>query len=645
MRIPIDSSSELPPCDLVLKGGITSGVVYPRAISRLARSYQIRGVGGTSAGAIGAGLAAAAEYRRRRTGRFDGFEGLDRIVADLATRVEGQTRLEGLFQAQSGTRIPFGFLKFLLSASPAKKMAAFSVVPLVCLWLAVWTGVTLVTVTFDSPPSLLESVEFAAAYAIGLVLLAGLIKKFVSNQVKEFCRQNYGLCRGFDRWKHSPGKPQLTQWIHDELQRTAGLSEEEPLTFAHLEGDSEFLLANKSSVMGKNLSRKDRVRLRLVTTCLTHSRPYTLPFQEDKFYFDPAEFRELFPESVVDWMIRNGRAESIEITPEEGKPFKVYPLPEHGHLPVVVAVRMSLSMPIILSSINLYCQDKVRPDNLPEKAIFTDGGIVSNFPIHFFDEFVPKYPTFGLNLIFAQRDMSQLHHLLLELQTQVFGKPLCKLSPVLSDMAKCLLEHWDRRPGLGGFLEGIYDTARGWKDTTQLGLPGYRDRIQDIYLDPRSEGGIHFDMTPAEIEALARKGEEAVDELLSKFASADGKPSASWKNHVWTRYRITMFLLSQKLRMLQEVLNDHEFQELIRSAGQDAPGFHFGVDTSEHTDWKGDWCDSGLPPSSVTHQEGLEQANRATLELVDFLHTWDSSVFRRSNLPNPLPTMRLAKEV
>ena len=46
--------------DLVLKGGITSGVVYPRAISRLAKNYQIKGVGGTSAGAIAAAFAAAA---------------------------------------------------------------------------------------------------------------------------------------------------------------------------------------------------------------------------------------------------------------------------------------------------------------------------------------------------------------------------------------------------------------------------------------------------------------------------------------------------------------------------------------------------------------------------------------------------------
>jgi hypothetical protein len=52
-------------CDLVMKGGITSGVVYPSAIARLAGQYRLRNIGGASAGAIAAGAAAAAEYRRQ----------------------------------------------------------------------------------------------------------------------------------------------------------------------------------------------------------------------------------------------------------------------------------------------------------------------------------------------------------------------------------------------------------------------------------------------------------------------------------------------------------------------------------------------------------------------------------------------------
>jgi len=46
-------------CDIILKGGITSGIVYPSAISTLARHYRLRSIGGTSAGAIAAAAAAA----------------------------------------------------------------------------------------------------------------------------------------------------------------------------------------------------------------------------------------------------------------------------------------------------------------------------------------------------------------------------------------------------------------------------------------------------------------------------------------------------------------------------------------------------------------------------------------------------------
>ena len=47
-------------CDVVLKGGITSGVVYPLALVALAEKYRFSNIGGTSAGAIAAAAAAAA---------------------------------------------------------------------------------------------------------------------------------------------------------------------------------------------------------------------------------------------------------------------------------------------------------------------------------------------------------------------------------------------------------------------------------------------------------------------------------------------------------------------------------------------------------------------------------------------------------
>ena len=63
-----DGTYQRPPkqCDLIMKGGVTSGVVYPPAILELAKDYRFRSVGGTSAGAIAAAAAAAAEYGREK---------------------------------------------------------------------------------------------------------------------------------------------------------------------------------------------------------------------------------------------------------------------------------------------------------------------------------------------------------------------------------------------------------------------------------------------------------------------------------------------------------------------------------------------------------------------------------------------------
>ena len=60
-----DASGPPTECDVIMKGGITSGVVYPLTICKLATKYRLSNIGGTSAGAIAAVVAAAAEYRRQ----------------------------------------------------------------------------------------------------------------------------------------------------------------------------------------------------------------------------------------------------------------------------------------------------------------------------------------------------------------------------------------------------------------------------------------------------------------------------------------------------------------------------------------------------------------------------------------------------
>ena len=88
---------QLAPCDIVMKGGITSGVVYPLAAVELSKNFRFVNIGGTSAGAIAAAAVAAAELGRA-TGRGPGFERLAALPAQL------QVQLSGLFQPQPATR-------------------------------------------------------------------------------------------------------------------------------------------------------------------------------------------------------------------------------------------------------------------------------------------------------------------------------------------------------------------------------------------------------------------------------------------------------------------------------------------------------------------------------------------------------------
>ncbi|HEV7491101.1 MAG TPA: patatin-like phospholipase family protein, partial [Rhodanobacteraceae bacterium] len=92
-----------------MKGGITSGLVYPAAIAALSAHYRLRSIGGTSAGAIAAAAAAAAEYGRAS----GGFEKLAALPSELAQTTEDRpdaTRLLRLFEPQPSTRALFDLL-------------------------------------------------------------------------------------------------------------------------------------------------------------------------------------------------------------------------------------------------------------------------------------------------------------------------------------------------------------------------------------------------------------------------------------------------------------------------------------------------------------------------------------------------------
>jgi predicted acylesterase/phospholipase RssA len=102
-------------CDLLMKGGVTSGIVYPRLVERLARDYRLRNIGGTSAGAIAAAAAAAAELGRQGGANPEAFADLGRLPGRLGRPIRGRSRLLRLFQPSAALGRHFEFALSLMT--------------------------------------------------------------------------------------------------------------------------------------------------------------------------------------------------------------------------------------------------------------------------------------------------------------------------------------------------------------------------------------------------------------------------------------------------------------------------------------------------------------------------------------------------
>jgi len=98
------------------------------------------------------------------------------------------------------------------------------------------------------------------------------------------------------------------------------------------------------------------------------------------------DWTKLFPTEVVRWMVDKKDPSARQARTEHGE--ELVPLPEMHDLPIIVAIRMSLSFPILLTAVPLYAVDysMKRNDSVPEEqpivadpCWFSDGGISSNF--------------------------------------------------------------------------------------------------------------------------------------------------------------------------------------------------------------------------------------------------------------------------
>ncbi|WP_411849540.1 RpoH suppressor [Stenotrophomonas sp. LGBM10] len=534
-------------CDLVMKGGITSGIVYPNAVLSLARQYRFKNIGGTSAGAIAAAVAAAAALgdRRRHAGHVVedqvGFPGLATVSAELSRR----GFIYSLFQPAHGARTAYRLLVMLTGKSSLPRKiacllaAVFAIAPLELLatlvgllgigWLAggadgVWATLL---------PSLL------CAYGAG-VLASAL-------RVARVARRNLlGLCSGATQADAST--PALTDWLHARLQALAGLPADRPLTFGDL---------HQAPRYAGEPAGAHAISLQMITTCVSHTEPRTLPFSAAHFWFVREEFLQLFPASVVDWLVAQAGV------PQRVDGRDYYRLVDGEQLPVLVATRMSLSFPLLISAVPLH--EPARRERRCEPAAaaapgrdssnvadsmegltsggqncgpvitafrvcwFSDGGISSNFPIHLFDAALPRWPTFGINLVYprhadavllsgaeGQGEQAQIERAVF-LPTENRQGWQRSYQSIATPLAAA---------EMSGFLFSIISTMQNWRDVLQARAPGYRDRIVHVSLHG-DEGGMNLDMPQDVLSRIAAKGSVA-GERFCDF---------SFANHYWIRWR------------------------------------------------------------------------------------------------------------
>jgi hypothetical protein len=415
-------------------------------------------------------------------------------------------------------------------------------------------------------------VAMVGAGAAVLVRLAHVVLRHVPDN-------GFGICAGLR--PDACERPGLTPWLASLLNECAGRAGGEPLTFGDLwAGPGPGSDPRRPPKEGERF-----VELQMMTTNLVNRLASRIPWEAGGWYFDPDEFRDLFPEDVVRWMeahpapVEEGR---------EGRRSEVHralmlphlPLPAMQDLPVIVATRMSLSFPMLVSAVPLWAFDHSRPQTAkreeawqawlktkdddwrvpcgrpeewpypdvpaasePERVWFSDGGISSNFPIHFFDRLVPDRPTFGIDLRPFPFEKEP------DLTDQA------KNVSMATDNRKDYQRSWYRLPvrprralvgdgRLPAFLGAAVKTMQNRVDEAQMRAPGYRDRIAHVELD-KEEGGMNLNMKRPLIEKLSERGLDAAAELSHAFQAPPDSQVITWDNHRWIRLRSALAALEQ----------------------------------------------------------------------------------------------------
>ncbi len=636
---PILPSGELPPpldtnnpppldqyCDLVMQGGVVDGVIYPGVLTELARRFRFQSIAGTSVGAIAASLAAASEFARR-FGSDDGFnQVLRKIPQELAKpnpSDASQTKLRSLFQPDAKLQRLFLLLVDVLSVTAAQRIPTllrtfvqyygrFLLVGALlfgALPLAMLAYFLLTCQCNHMPTSALAAYLTVKIIVLVLVILLGAVIALAVALYRDYLalasNGGFGFCSGMSL--DGGATEGLVEWLHKGIQGAAKLPLSRPLCFEDLWSAP----GGPRDAQGQPAPLS--INLRMISTAVSHGRPYEFPIDPNstRLFFKLSEFKDYFPESVFNYLEKVAKpyefqtsvpsatpGEPTDLTSPDPNPdpnaqpiqaqadkqdFRELPI---GELPILVAARLSMNFPVLFKSVPLWAIDEERGrfnKNAPvfRRVWFSDGGISSNFPIHFFDEALPSWPTFGVYLA----DQSRHHR-----YERAPGKPAKpqppywlprfhtegkfeKWLPVFSNddedlppeqKSKKMAGKLKQDAGFISYLGGIARTAKDWADNANLRTPGVRERVVYVYKngskDPskgeavQTHGGLNLKLPGKNIEELGyfngvAAGQALVRKFLGDSPTANKNLSASpgWLDHRWTRFNAYLNALQNHL--------------------------------------------------------------------------------------------------
>jgi predicted acylesterase/phospholipase RssA len=577
-------------CDLIMKGGTTSGVIYPKAILRLSEGlgdkpgYDFVNIGGTSAGAIAATFAAALQYAINKPARSDTPDAARSRFRERTDKLTEPYFLLNLFRPTNTTRELFEvFLCFLEKRKVIRLLracwrAAKLSVSLISIgfFLAITGLISILLGYFDLIPMYLAGLGIWCGLwltALGVIFFFVALLKLVPGYIKQLESNNHGFVKGTHHaeapLRGSGDYPVLCDWIEESLRHIANMGSR-CLTFEDLEDDEV------------------KVTLRLLTSNSSQNLSYVLPLDETEWLiFDKKEFSDYFPDNVIKELTGEANAEekSTRQSRIEARTGKNITLTEGlfflptKKLPLVVAARMSLSFPILFSAVPLYtipAELMVTPQEQPLRKSqlilnhFTDGGLSSNLPVHFYDKWMPLKPTFCLNLsswegnksrpstvkavraavkaedvagkaytfnLLPSKNSSETEQLVMGDQTLPPSTCSTVKSGSESVSARITLlgtqEIWQpdqfSTERLGAYIVNLFSTTQNNRDNENMRLPSVRDRVVSIALDNRKEGGLNLTMDQTTVTFLTDLGEEAAQRLLNCF---------DFEKHQWVRAHV-----------------------------------------------------------------------------------------------------------